>query len=492
MRVFGLKQLISELEVVRTAGELNVEVTGLCRDSRRVRRGDLFVAIRGGEVDGNRFQERAFAAGAAAVVSEAQPSSDARPFVQVKNARRALAKLAAAFYGHPARDLHLIGVTGTNGKTTTAYLIRGALEAAGCRTGLLGTVAYRVADRLLSPDHTTPDALDLHRYLHEMRAGGQTHVVMEVSSHALAQERTHGLKFQRAVFTNFSPEHLDFHGDLGNYLWTKARLFHALRRGGLGLVNADDPAAGQLLDRVAADIWTFGKRAEALVRGKLLSCGPSGLSTVITWRNVELRVNSALLGEFNLDNLLAAAAVGFSLGLNPAEIKRGLESVRGVPGRMERFQGGQPFEVIVDFAHTPAALEKALRACRRLCKGNLLLVFGCGGERDRGKRPLMGRTAEQHSDHIFVTSDNPRGERPGDIIQEIDAGIGDKRKRTLIEDRGEAIRAALATARPRDLVLISGKGHETTQEIDGRRLPFDDRTVVRDALQELGYALAPV
>lgn len=481
-----LKELIPGLEPINISGDLEINIQGLAFDSREVRKGDIFVAIRGLKKDGNVFQKQALESGAVAVVSETFTPNLGVPLIQVTNARIALARLAAAFYEFPDRKVHLIGITGTNGKTTTAYLIRSILEASARPTGLLGTIEYIVGDEHIAAKLTTPESLYLYKSLAQMCAHGQTHAVMEVSSHALAFQRTHGLRFRRAVFTNLSQDHLDFHKSKEAYLAAKARLFESLGSEDLAIINIDDPAGKYIQEKTKANIMSYGLKSPfAQFTGEVLNSAISKWQIRIRYLANNLVLTTHLRGVFNLYNILAAAAVGISCGASPEDVKRGIESVERIPGRLEPVQYDQPFDVFVDYAHTPDALNKSLVTCRELSNGKIIVVFGCGGDRDYEKRPLMGHVAETHADFILLTSDNPRRENPFKIIEEIDQGISNKHKRKIIPERKEAIAEALRGARPGDLVLIAGKGHETYQEINGQRTYFDDRIVANDILRDL-------
>jgi len=481
-----LSELLPHLEVLGTQGKLDVTVSGISCDSRRVSRGHVFVAIPGTKQDGYDYAPAAVEAGAVAVVSQRATGLTNAAHVQVADARRALARLAAAFHDFPERRLHVIGVTGTNGKTTTTYLIRSILEAAGCKTGLIGTVSYAIGDARLPAEQTTPDAPTLHALLARMRQASVSHVVMEVSSHGLAQERVHGVRFRQAVFTNFSREHLDYHRTLEAYFAAKRKLFSGLRKQDVAILNRDDAHAGEIAEATDAQLVWYGRNAAAVAcSGEVVEATLQGTRFRLRLSGHRLEVRSHLVGRFHLHNVLAAAAAAWKLGVQPRQIEAGIASVTAVPGRLERLETGLPFEVFIDFAHTPKALQLALQEMRRLTSGRVHLVFGCGGERDVGKRPLMGRVAGELADHVILTSDNPRSEAPERILADIDAGVRDRKKRTLVPDRREAIAAALARARPGDLVLIAGKGHETYQEIDGQRRSFDDRAVVQEVLASL-------
>jgi UDP-N-acetylmuramoyl-L-alanyl-D-glutamate--2,6-diaminopimelate ligase len=422
-----------------------------------------------------------------AVLSDRTPPV-AIPWIEAANPRAALADLAAAHFGRPADDLILTGVTGTNGKTTTVFLIDAGLRGASKVTGLLGTVETRIAGRPKSSTLTTPESLDLQRLLREMVDERVTHATLEVSSHALVQERVRGLEFRAAVFTNLTRDHLDFHGGFDAYFEAKRRLFdHHLHPEGVAIVNLDDEHG-----RVIAGAFrgprcrTFGFAPGADYRPEDLQVSLEGVRFLCTTPDGPAKVHSPLVGLFNVSNLLAAMGALLALGLNPIDAARGVSSLEGVPGRMERVDAGQPFSVIVDYAHTDDALRNLLDTLRSLGPKRIITVFGCGGDRDRSKRPLMGSVAAQRSDLVIATSDNPRSEPPGGILDEIAQGFRNHSTPfKLIADRKEAIDLALRSASPGDLVVIAGKGHEATQTIRDKKLPFDDRLVARELLKDL-------
>jgi UDP-N-acetylmuramoyl-L-alanyl-D-glutamate--2,6-diaminopimelate ligase len=462
-------RLVERLGGARLHGDPAVAVTGITHDSRLVQRGDLYLARAGAQVHGIRFVADALTAGAAAVLTDAESvgpavAAGSAAVVEVPDPRAATGPAAAWVYGDPSQDLLVIGVTGTNGKTTTAYLVDAGLRAAGRRTGLVGTIETLVAGRSMPSLRTTPEATDLQALFAVMREQSVTDVAMEVSSHALALDRVEGTVFAVAGFTNLSQDHLDFHADMEEYFQAKRRLF----------VEGSPPAAVNVGDeygrRLAAELpeaLTFGFAADAVV-------GPAALDGV----DLKLR------GRFNAENALGAVAAARLLGIDEAAIVRGLESVRGVPGRFESIDEGQPFDVVVDYAHKPLALETLLLAVRELATGRVICVFGCGGDRDREKRPQMGRIASELADVVIVTNDNPRSEDPQSIIDAILAGtVGEVE---VEPDRARAIEQAIETAREGDVVLIAGKGAEQGQEFADRVIPFDDREAAREALRTLG------
>jgi len=468
------------------------EVTGVTCDSRQVRPGCVFVAVPGTKADGRAFVADAVNRGCSAIVAEAaiDPAPEV-PVFKVADARLALAELAARFHGRPTDKLNVVGVTGTKGKTTTTYLVRSILDAAGERSGLLGTIQYAIAGRIHPSPLTTPPADELQKYFADMVAGGCRSAVMEVSSIALDQKRTHALHFAAAVLTNLQRDHLDYHGTPEAYRDAKARLFEDLPAKGVAAINADDPAAAFFASKTKARVVTYGLEQPADVTGTVEEMTFQGLKVRMKFRGEELVVASRLLGRHNAHNILAAASTAWAMGYDFEHIKAGVESLAAVPGRLESVDGGQPFLVLVDYAHTEESLRNVLGSLRRLRAGGpgrILVVFGCGGDRDRGKRPLMGRAVEDLSDFFIVTSDNPRTEDPLAIIREVEAGI-ENHSRYLVEpDRRAAIKIALGMARRDDLVLIAGKGHETYQIVGRETKSFDDRAVAREILKDGGRA----
>jgi UDP-N-acetylmuramoyl-L-alanyl-D-glutamate--2,6-diaminopimelate ligase len=482
-----LGELAACVPGARLAGDPTISVSEAAHDSRRVGPGALFVAIRGLEADGNRFVDAALKRGAVAVVSEAE----ARPgtaWLQVPDAREALALLSAALLGGPSRSLELVGVTGTNGKTTTAYLIDAALRAAGHKTGLLGTIQYRVADRLAEAVRTTPESSDLQALFRQMADAGCSHAVLEVSSHSLALKRVHGCEFRVAVFTNLTRDHLDFHGDMDRYFAAKRLLFDTLlRANGHAIVNADDDRATELVRSSRGRVWTFSLARLADLKAEDVRLSLAGTRFLARTPAGAFEVASPLLGRFNVQNLLAALGAALALDVPPETALGGLAALGGVPGRLERVDSGQDFTVIVDYAHTDDALKNLLETARELGPRRVITVFGCGGDRDRSKRPLMGAVASRLSDVVVVTSDNPRSEPPEAILDDIERGINGGRRAEYhrIEDRRDAIAKALELAGPGDVVVIAGKGHEPYQVLRDRTIPFDDRQVARDLLGRL-------
>ncbi|MEX2263474.1 MAG: UDP-N-acetylmuramoyl-L-alanyl-D-glutamate--2,6-diaminopimelate ligase [Bryobacteraceae bacterium] len=466
-------------------------VEGLDYDSRRIARSYLFFAFPGQQADGRAFARQALERGALAVVSESpRPDDFPGQWIEVAHGRQALALAARRFYGAPDEKLGLTGITGTNGKTTTGFLIDSILRATGSTTALIGTIEYHLAGRVLPAVNTTPESLDLHRLFRELLTLGGTHVTMEVSSHALALGRVYGLHFHTAVFTNLTRDHLDFHGTMQEYFAAKELLFQGA--GGppprFAAINRDDEYGKTIAPPAATECLQYGLGPDADVRARHISSTSRGLRFDIQFRKERFRVESPLIGRINVYNILAACSAGLSYGVAPETVARGIADLKSVPGRFERVDERQPFLVVVDYAHTDDALRNTIAVARSLEMKRLITVFGCGGDRDRAKRPLMASAAGELSDLVVLTTDNPRSEEPAAIIN--DALVGLRRHDTphIIEpDRATAIRRAIEEAGDGDIVLIAGKGHETYQVLKDRTIPFDDRQVAREVLRGFGY-----
>ena len=484
---------------------LETEVSGIAYDSRKVVKDTVFVAIRGEKLDGHDFINDAVRRGAVAIIHEKREqdaplySDIGEPlFIKVRDSRRALACISNNFFERPSEFVSVIGVTGTNGKTTTTYLLKSILEAWGRNTGLIGTITYSIGDRHYPAVRTTPEALEFQGLLREMVKAGCSHVVTEVSSHALSQCRVDYTRFGAGVFTNLTRDHLDFHGTMEEYYRAKRRLFtELLTAEGTAVINRDDPWGRRLL----ADLREQGKELEhghsiityGTEQGSdVTALDPentlSGLSFTLGYRGATCRIYCPLVGVPNIYNILAAASVGLALGISFEVISEGIRNTPPVEGRIEKVEAGQDFLCIVDYAHTPDALERLIVAAREILKdrnlsGRIITLFGCGGERDRGKRPLMGEIASRLSDYLLLTSDNPRNEDPDEILSEIVSGISGKRYE-VIPDRREAITRAIEKAGPGDIVLIAGKGHEDYQEIKGVRYLFRDKEVADEAIKK--------
>jgi UDP-N-acetylmuramoyl-L-alanyl-D-glutamate--2,6-diaminopimelate ligase len=468
------------------AGDRDLEITDLAYDNRRVSAGTLFFCVPGFTRDGHDFAGDAVAQGAAALVVE-RPLGLGVPEVVVESARAAMAPAAAAFYGDPTARLQAVGITGTNGKTTTAFLVHALLEADGRQTGLLGTVKSVIGGRERPVERTTPEAIDLQRSFREMLDGGDRACAIEVSSHALELRRADAIHFAAAVFTNLTQDHLDFHPTMEDYYAAKRRLFTA-GRPAHAVVNVDDPYGARLAGELGGDLISFGLSSErAVYRGVDVETGLSGSSFTVAGPDGSARLSSPLRGRFNVYNVLGAFAVARALGVPASTCAAAIATAGQVPGRFQTVDEGQDFAVVVDYAHTPDSLENVLLAARALTDQRVHVVFGCGGDRDRGKRPLMGAIARRLADRVIVTSDNPRSEDPEEIIEEVLAGSGEDVEHQV--DRRLAIAEAIAGAEAGSVVVIAGKGHEQGQEFEGgRKVPFDDVTVAREALR--GAALA--
>ena len=506
-----LEKLIHGVDIATTRGPssrssgigaspLGVEIASVCYDSREARPGSLFAAIPGEHVDGHEFIPRAVAAGTVAILSERPPAASVKAtWVQVRNIRRAMAQVAAAFYGQPSRQLKLIGITGTNGKTTTSYLLESILRAAGKRVGLFGTVEYHTATSVLPARQTTPEAMDLQRFFAELRAAGAGWVVMEVSSHALALDRVYGCNFEAAVFTNLARDHLDFHLTFESYFEAKKRLFVGLGAPppALTVVNFDDPRGRELAVLGQGRVVRFSvEQNGSLVGARKPQLTASGIKFTLQTPEGSIAVQSPLVGRSNLSNLLAAAATAWGLGLPLDTIAAGLGALERVPGRFERVDLGQPFSVVVDFAHTDLAFTNLLETARELTRGlpgrqagRVLMVFGSGGDRDRTKRPVMGEIAGRLADLVILTTDNPRSEDPVRIINDIVVGVQKACGNYLVEvDREQAIARAFDLAREGDIILLAGKGHQDSQIFRDRVEPWSDAEAARRLLAQRGYA----
>jgi len=487
-----VEEVLAGVRVTDAAGvSWGAPVAGLEYDSRRVDRHFLFFAFPGARTDGRQFASAAAEKGALATVSELErPEYFHGPWIRVEHGRRALAIAAKNFYHRPDERLQLTGITGTNGKTTTSFLIDSVLRSAGKTTGLIGTVEYHVAGQVLPALNTTPESLDLFRILERVERAGGTHIIAEISSHALALGRVYGILFHTAVFTNLTRDHLDFHQTMEEYFRAKRLLFRpegspAPR---YAVINIDDASGQEINPLPETNVFWYGLNESATVRAVDVQAGFDGLSFTLLYNRQRAAIKSSLLGAVNIYNILAAVATGLTYDLNLETIVRGIAECPQVPGRFERIDQGQPFLVIVDYAHTDDALRNAIAVARGLNAGRVITLFGCGGDRDRSKRPLMGMAAAEASDFVVLTSDNPRSEDPLDIIN--DALVGLRRYDTphAIEvDREKAIRRAIEEAHPRDVVLIAGKGHETYQVLKDRTIHLDDREIARAVLCGFGY-----
>ena len=489
-----LKQLVNELAPTRVEGPIDWDVSGISYDSRRVTPGMVFVAIPGQKTDGHDYISTAIDRGATAVICEKNGLVSQRVTqIKVPDAREALARAAAAFYQHPSAKLKVIGVTGTNGKTTVAFMVKQILEAAGVNCGLIGTVRYEIGQRLIPAQRTTPEALEIQQMLAQMLRADCQACVMEVSSHALEQKRVCGIEFDVAVFTNLTQDHLDYHGTMENYYAAKRKLFAALaggRKTAGAVLNIDDAYGARLFEEInIEERLTYGLDLAAKIRASRIQLGPEATEIVIETPQDKFACRLPLIGRHNVYNALAAAGAGLVLRVGAQPIQTALNSLKPVPGRLERIALGQPFGVFVDYAHTDDALRNILTTLREITSGRLLLAFGCGGSRDAGKRPKMGKAAAELADFAIITSDNPRRESPEKIAAAIEAGFRSVRRDGYrVElDRKRAIDEILRLAAADDMVVIAGKGHETYQEFEDTVIPFDDRIYARETLEALGF-----
>ena len=482
------------LNVLERIGDQGVVITNVTDDSRNVKPGCLFVAVKGERVDGHAFLDHAVAAGAAAVVVDQKAAVRTVASVRVQDSRRALGLIGSRFYQDPSASMRLIGVTGTNGKTTTTYIVKTTLEAAGRQVGLIGTVAYLIGEESVPASHTTPGALELQRLFSRMVQAGLDTVVMEVSSHALALDRTAGSEFDVAVFTNLTQDHLDFHGNMEDYFRAKLKLFTGLdvpsikKTGKRAIVNLDDPWGTRIRDACTVPVWTYGLRSHADLRAEDVALSATGTTFTLRSPFGSCSMQSRLVGEHNVYNLLAAIGVVLHEGLTLDQVQSALRAISNVPGRFERVEAGQDFTVVVDYAHTEDALIRLLTAAQALRTGRVITLFGCGGDRDRTKRPKMGRAAVQYSDVVILTSDNPRTEDPAVILREVEVGVKNalinraQVQYRMIADRRAAIEAAVREAKTGDMVVIAGKGHEDYQILGTTKHHFDDREVARETI----------
>ena len=484
-----LRQLLNGIKIISVVGNLDREIDGITHDSRQIEKNFAFICYQGVAVDGHEYIYDAIEKGATTVISEKDLSlSEAKElsssgnitWVRVKDGRLALALMAANWYNVPAAKLRIIGITGTNGKTSTAHFTHAIFTAAGFKMGIMGSIGHKFGSKFIPAAATTPHPLQLQQLFREMVDSDMDSVVMEVTSHSLAQKRVAGIQFDAAVFTNLTQDHLDFHKDMQNYLDAKVKLFKQLKKQkSTAILNADDDASEYIIQKTEAPILTYGVEKSADVYVKNINSTLSRLKFTIVTPKGETDINLKLLGEYNLYNALAATGVGLSFGIELDVIKTGLESVV-VPGRFELVDCGQDFAVVVDYAHTPDALKRLLTAARKTTEGRLICVFGCGGDRDKDKRPIMGRIASEIADHVIITSDNPRTEDPAQIAAEIEAGVKSEKNYDMIVDRSSAIARGIEIARSGDLVVIAGKGHENYQDFGDKRIHFDDREIAAE------------
>ncbi|MCK4739183.1 MAG: UDP-N-acetylmuramoyl-L-alanyl-D-glutamate--2,6-diaminopimelate ligase, partial [Deltaproteobacteria bacterium] len=490
---------------LKILGEEDVEVLGIECDSRKVKNGDIFVAIKGEHFDGTKFASEAEKNGAKSILTEREIKDTSLPQVIVEEVSKVLGNLSARFYLEPTKEMKVLGITGTNGKTTVAYLTESIFKSARVRGGgaVIGTINYRYDGKVFDSEHTTPEAHNLQRFFKEIADAGITHCAVEVSSHALTQRRVDGTNFQVKVFTNLTPEHLDYHHTIEEYYKAKSRLFtdksfdssSNVRDRGL-VINADDPYGRRIIkESKEALTYSLDSSGEASIYPKSFTVSSSGISALVATPKGTLNIESTLVGEYNLQNILAAIGAGIALGFSTEVISAGINNLKKVPGRLEAFKGGSNISAFVDYAHTPDALEKTLKALKPLTKARIITVFGCGGDRDKIKRGVMGEVATRLSDITIITSDNPRTEDPLMIISDIEGGIKEAKKYEtskkteektylIIPDRKEAIERAVEFARSGDLVLIAGKGHEDYQIVGSKKFLFDDREILKNCLDK--------
>ena len=481
-----LSELLKLVKPIAIVGNAEVEITGVNIDSRKIENGHLFVAIKGTQTDGHRFIPKALELGAKAVLCEEMPDeetigNDGVTYVQVDSTEEAVGPVATVFYGEPSQKLKLVGVTGTNGKTTIATLLYNMFRQFGHKCGLLSTVCNYIEGEPIPADHTTPDPIELHRLLHQMVEAGCEYAFMECSSHAIAQKRIGGLKFAGGLFTNLTRDHLDYHKTFENYRDAKKAFFDNLPKDAFAITNADDKNGSVMVQNTKAQVKTYSTRTMADFRARLIECHFEGMYLEINGREVGVQ----FIGKFNVSNLLAVYGAAIMLGKKPEDVLVILSTLKSVAGRLEPIRSQEGVTAIVDYAHTPDALENVLNAIREVLEGKqgkVITVCGAGGNRDKGKRPLMAQEAVKQSDRVIITSDNPRNEEPQDIINDMLAGLTPQQMKKVLSivDRKEAIRTACMMAEKGDVILIAGKGHEDYQEIKGVKHHFDDREVVRD------------
>jgi UDP-N-acetylmuramoyl-L-alanyl-D-glutamate--2,6-diaminopimelate ligase len=475
-----LKDILYKVPLTSTVGDMAIQISSICFDSRKATKGALFVAVKGSNTDGHDFIEKALDLGAAAVLCQLLPEDlrDGVTYVAVKNSAAGLGIVASNYYGNPSASMKIVGVTGTNGKTTVATLLFKLFGSLGVRRGLLSTVENKIEDEVIPATHTTPDPIQLNALLRRMVDAGCTHAFMEVSSHAIDQERIAGLKFVGALFTNITHDHLDYHETFEKYITAKKKFFDDLSSDAFALVNADDKRGMVMLQNTKATKYTYGLKKMVDFKGKIIANTIEGLELEVGNKHVWFK----LIGDFNAYNLLAAYGAAVLLGYDSDEILTKLSALDGATGRFQLVQPGGRFTAIVDYAHTPDALQNVLETIALFRTGNeqVITVVGCGGNRDKTKRPIMAAIACKYSDRVILTSDNPRDEDPMEIIQEMQAGVSptEVRKTLVMADREEAIKSACMMARDKDIILVAGKGHETYQEIKGVKHPFDDHEVL--------------
>lgn len=492
-----LRELLENIEIINVNGDLELDISSISFDSNKVKEGFLFVALTGEKTDGHSYIDSALQNGAKAIIVEKAPDihNQEVTVVQVDDSRAALAGVSANFFRHPTKELTLVGITGTNGKTTITFLLESIWQNQRKEYGVIGTIDYRFGETVKQSSMTTPESLDLMGIFREMRDKGVEAVAMEVSSHAIDKRRVIGCNFDAAVFTNLTQDHLDYHDSMESYFEVKKKLFtdflkESTKQEKYSIINIDDPYGARLSKEVPGDIVTYSmKNKEASVYAESSTITPNGIHAKVITPKGEIEIKSTLFGEHNLSNILAAVATAASLGTANEFIEKGLSRIDSVPGRLEAISNDKGFNVLVDYAHTPDALQNVLLASRPLTEGRLILVFGCGGDRDNAKRPLMGEIGKRLSDVLFATSDNPRTEDPEIILDHIEEGINQAEENEKpyfrITDRAQAIRQAITFAKRNDTVLIAGKGHEDYQILGTTKYPFDDREIAREVLKDI-------
>jgi len=477
---------LENIKILKHTGNLEVNIEGITYDSRKVSKNYLFICIKGSNSDGHDYIDQAIEKGAVAILVEKNIGKDGITIIQVENSRTAMPVIGAKFYGNPTEKLKLIGVTGTNGKTTTTYLIRSILQQADKSVGLVGTISYEIGNIKIESSRTTPESLDLQRIFREMVDQHADYGVMEVSSHSLEFGRVDQCLFQIGVFTNLSQDHLDFHKNFENYRKAKEKLFYKTKKA--NIINIDDEHGRIICNNIKnlnIPLITYGIDNKADIMAKDIIINDSGIEYKLVTPDYEIVIRSSIPGKFSVYNTLAAASAAYAEGIDKEAISRGIENLKFVPGRSEVLDIDKPYRIIIDYAHAPDGLENILKAIRNYAKGRIITVFGCGGDRDKAKRPIMGKIAGELSDYVVITSDNPRSEDPNEIIAQIEEGI----KTTscdyiCIENRKNAIRHAMMIAKSSDIVLLAGKGHETYQVLKDKVIDFDERVVVKELIEE--------
>lgn len=481
-----LKQILESLKEPQLIVAEDVAIKGISANSEEIKPDFVFVAIKGNQADGHDFIKQAIEKGARVIIAQGKPNfnlAQGISWIIVKDARSALAGLATAFYGYPAKKIKVIGITGTNGKTTISYLIESLLKGQGKACAVMGTINYRLKDKITTAKNTTPGPLEIQSFLSEALKEGINYVVMEVSSHALDQQRVAGVEFSYAIFTNLTQDHLDYHGNMDNYFQAKARLFRNLSSQAVSIINLDDAYGKRLFELTKSKVISYGFAKENQIRAEDFYFSPEGAKFKLIAPEGKIEIKTKLIGSHNVYNILAAVSFALSAGMDLNFCKSSLAHFDLVPGRLEKIPSAKDFSVFVDYAHTPDALKNVITSLRQIAQNRIIVIFGCGGDRDRGKRPQMGKIATELADFVMITSDNPRSEEPMAIIEEILRGVKKDNYQVILE-REAAIHQALAMAAMGDIVLIAGKGHENYQVIKERTIPFDDRRVVKNYLKK--------